>query len=267
MGEIKALETARRYERPNSKYYIETIFPDFIELCGDRFFGDDPSVIGGIASIDGMPVTVIGQLMGRNTKENLEYNFSMSKPEGFRKILRLMKQAEKFRRPVICFVDTLGAFPGKEAEERGQGNAIVNCLMENMYLRTPIISVLLGHGGSGGALALCIADSIVALENATLSVISPRACANILWKNPTREKEASEMLRIKAKDLLELGVVDRIIPETRDGVRIGPDAMAKAMNQCLLEEINYFRKLPARRLIKRRKKKYNSIGRKYLLDR
>jgi len=263
---IDFLKITHHNERPNSKYYIENLFPDFIELSGDRLYGDDPSVVGGIATIDGIPITIIGQLKGRNTKERLKYNFSMGKPEGYRKILRLMKQAEKFKRPIICFVDTFGAYPGKEAEERGQGNAIANCLMENMHLKTPIISVLIGDGGSGGALAVCIADIVIALEYAMLSVISPKACANILWKDSTRELEAVAQLKIQAIDLFHLGIVDKILYEPKNGAHTEPDIMAYTIYQCLQEEVKYCIKSSIKKLIKRRKKKYNGIGRQFLIN-
>ena len=263
---VDFLQIAHHHERPNAKYYIENIFPDFIELSGDRLYGDDPSVIGGIATIDGISVTVIGQLKGRNTEENIKYNFSMSKPEGYRKILRLMKQAEKFKRPVICFVYTFGAYPGKEAEERGQGNAIANCLMESMYLQTPIISVLLGDGGSGGALALCIADVVVALEYATLSVIAPKACANILWKDSSREKEAVSLLKMQASDLLHLGVINKVIPEPKGGAHAAPDVMVKTISELLKNEIKHCMKASTKKLIKKRISKYTNIGNSHLLN-
>lgn len=266
MKEVDLNKIAHHSKRPNSKYYMEALFPDFIEMSGDRLYGDDPAIIGGLARFDGTPVTVIGQLKGRNIEENIMYHFSMSKPEGYRKALRLMKQAEKFQRPVICFVDTHGAFPGKEAEERGQGNAIANCLMENMFLKTPIISVLLGDGGSGGALALCVADAIVALEHATLSVISPKACANILWKDSSRELEASEYLKMRAKDLFHVGVVDRILPEPNEGAHTAPSVMANILYKCLKKELSYYRKISGRSLVKRRIKKYNKIGQQFLMN-
>lgn len=260
------LKLAHHHERPNSKYYIDNLFPDFMELSGDRLYGDDPSVIGGIATIEKIPVTIIGQQKGRTTEERIRYNFSMSKPEGYRKILRLMKQAEKFRRPIICFVDTFGAYPGKEAEDRGQGSAIANCLMENMHLKTPIISFLIGDGGSGGALAICVADVLVALEYATLSVISPKACANILWKDSSREFEAATLLKMQADDLMMLGVVDRILKEPQNGAHTAPDLMAKEIYQCLKEELTHCIKTPIRRLLKQRIKKYSDIGRQFLIN-
>jgi len=247
-------------ERPNAKEYIENIFPSFIEICGDRLYGDDPSVIGGLAEIDGIPVTVIAQQKGRTIKEHIKYNFSMSKPEGYRKILRLMKQAEKFRRPVICFVDTLGAYPGKEAEERGQGNAIANCLMEAMNLKMPIMSFLLGDGASGGALALCIADQVIALENATLSVITPKACANILWKDSSRELEAANLLRMKSNDLFEFGVVDKIIDEPGEGAHTDPKKVFNDIYLYIITELYKLIKISPKKLVRKRNEKYSNIG-------
>jgi len=264
LEDLDFLEIVRHPERPNAEYYIQNLFLDFIEISGDRLYGDDSSVIGGIATFDGMPVTVIGQLKGRNTEEQIKYNFSMSKPEGYRKILRLMKQAEKFKRPVICFVDTFGAYPGKEAEERGQGNAIANCIMENMYLQTPIISILLGDGGSGGALALCVADVFIALEYATLSVIAPKACANILWKDSSRDKEAVSLLKMQASDLLKLGVINKIIPEPKGGTHTEPNSMVNIINAFLKDEINNCIKISTRKLIKQRLRNYKNIGNRFL---
>jgi len=258
------LEIAHHNERPNSKYYIDNIFTDFIELSGDRLYGDDPSVIAGIATISNTPVTIIGQLKGRNLNEHLQYNFSMSKPEGYRKILRLIKQAEKFNRPVICFVDTFGAYPGKEAEERGQGSAIAHCLMESMYLKTPIISILIGDGGSGGALAICIADKIIALEHATLSVISPKACANILWKDSSKSTAAAALLKMRANDLLELGIVDEILPEPQNGAHTAPNDMVNTIRQHLEKELKHYTKTSIKKLLKQRKYKYDKIGQKFI---
>jgi acetyl-CoA carboxylase carboxyl transferase subunit alpha len=251
--------------RPNTPEYIQMLFPDFIEMHGDRFYGDDLSVIGGIASFKGVAVTVIGHVKGRNLEERLRCNFSMSKPEGYRKILRLMKQAEKFRRPVICFVDTMGAYPGKEAEERGQGNAIANCLAEAVGLRTQVISILLGDGGSGGALALCIADYLIALEHATLGVISPRACANILWKDSTREREAAEFLHMNAQSLYEFGVVDQIIEEPNEGAHTDPQIVADRLAEIIGKELKRLTGVPVGRLVRKRKRKYREIGSQFLL--
>lgn len=199
--------------RPNSIDYINYIFSDFIEMHGDRLFGDDLSIITGIGLLDNIPVTVVGQNRGKTIKEQLKYHYSMNYPEGYRKSLRAIKQAEKFKRPVVCFVDTIGAYPGKDAEERGQSNAIAANLMEMMYLKVPVISVIIGFGGSGGALALSVADKVIMLEYATFGVISPKACANILWKDTSREIEAAELLKITPKELKNFGFVDTIVTE------------------------------------------------------
>ena len=221
MSAIDCVTAARSNDRPTAVDYITRIFGDsFFELHGDRGFADDKAVIGGIASLDGKPLTVIGLEKGRNLKERMERNFGSAHPEGYRKALRLMKQAEKFHRPVICFVDTSGAYCGIGAEERGQGQAIAENLMEMMTLRTPVLSILIGEGGSGGALALAVADEVWMLENAIYSVISPEGCASILWKDPTKTVEASECLKLTSKDLFKLGVIERIIrePKTVDSV-------------------------------------------------
>lgn len=207
------LEVVRHKGRPTVRDYIPLIFDEFIEMHGDRLFGDDRAIIGGIASLNGIPVTVIAQVKGRNLNENKESNFSMPHPEGYRKALRLAKQAEKFKRPVICFIDTPGAFCGVEAEKRGQGEAIARCIMEFMRLRTPVVSVVLGEGGSGGAIALGVCDELAVLENSVYSVISPRGFASILWKDAGKEKEACNIMRITAEDMVELEVAEKIIEE------------------------------------------------------
>ena len=259
-----SLAIIRHMERPNTQYYINKLFPDFMELSGDRLYGDDSSIICGIALINDMPVTVVGQQRGRDLKEHLRYNFSMGKPEGYRKALRLMKQAEKFHRPIICFVDTLGAHPGKEAEERGQGSAIAHCLMEMMNLKVPIISVLLGNGGSGGALALCVADRIIALEHSNLSVIAPKACANILWKDSSKEAEAAIMLKMGAHDLEGFGVINRILFEPGEGAHTNPEVMASNLFQCLRDELEKIMKTSKNKLVRIRNRKYQNIGRQYI---
>ena len=204
---------ARAKGRPTGTSFIENVFDSFIELHGDRRFGDDPAVVGGIATLDGMPVTVIAIEKGIDTKERLKRNFGMPNPEGYRKALRLMKQAEKFRRPVVCLVDTSGAYCGLGAEERGQGQAIAENLTELSALTVPVVSILIGEGGSGGALALALADRIWILENAIYSVISPEGCASILWKDAKRVKDAAECLKLTAQDMQELGVVEQVISE------------------------------------------------------
>lgn len=217
MSAFDHVTAARANDRPTAVDYITRIFGDsFFELHGDRRFGDDKAVIGGIADLNGTPVTVIGLEKGRNLKERMERNFGSAHPEGYRKSLRLMKQAEKFHRPVICFVDTSGAYCGIGAEERGQAQAIAENLMEMMTLKTPILSILIGEGGSGGALALAVADEVWMLENSIYSVISPEGCASILWKDSSKTAEASECLKLTAQDLFSLGVIERIIREPKD---------------------------------------------------
>jgi acetyl-CoA carboxylase carboxyl transferase subunit beta len=219
--------------RPCTQDWIDMIFEGFFELHGDRLFGDDHAITSGIAKLNGRPVTVIGQSKGKSTKENIARNFGMPHPEGYRKALRLMKQAEKFRRPVICFVDTAGAFCGIGAEERGQGEAIARNLMEMSSLNTPILSVFTGEGGSGGALALAVADKCFMLENAMYSVISPRGCASILWKDPAREDEAAQKLKITAPELLDMGIIDGIIPE-HSGAHLDALRISKTIRRVLI---------------------------------
>ena len=207
------VQAARAKNRPSGIGFIKGVFTDFIELHGDRRFGDDPAIVGGIATLEDVPVTVIAIEKGTDTKERLKRNFGMPSPEGYRKALRLMKQAEKFRRPVVCLVDTSGAYCGLGAEERGQAQAIAENLIELSTLRTPVISILIGEGGSGGALALALADRVWILENAMYSVISPEGCASILWKDAKKVKDAAECLKLTAQDMKELGVVEQIITE------------------------------------------------------
>ncbi len=217
MSAFDSVTAARANDRPTAVDYITKIFGDsFIEFHGDRRYADDKAVIGGIAELCGKAVTVIGLEKGRNLKERMDRNFGSAHPEGYRKALRLMKQAEKFRRPVICFVDTSGAYCGIGAEERGQGQAIAENLMEMMTLETPILSIFIGEGGSGGALALAVADEVWMLENAIYSVISPEGCASILWKDSSKTAEASECLKLTSQDLFKLGVIERIIREPKN---------------------------------------------------
>ena len=202
---------AREIERPKALDYIENIFDDFMELHGDRNFGDDKSIIGGIAYLDAMPVTIIGEQKGKNARENIERNFGMPNPEGYRKALRLMKQAEKFGRPIITFIDTPGAYPGIGAEERGQGEAIARNMLEMSQLKVPIICIVIGEGSSGGALAIAVGDRIIMLENAVYSILSPEGFASILYKDASKAKEAAENMKITAKDLKNLNIIDKII--------------------------------------------------------
>lgn len=216
MSAYEKVLLARAKDRPTGLSYVEHIFEDFLELHGDRRFADDPAIVGGIATLNGRPVTVISMDKGKDMRERVRRNFGSSNPEGYRKALRLMKQAEKFHRPVVCFVDTAGAFCGMGAEERGQGQAIAENLVEMAGLQTPIVSVLIGEGGSGGALALALADRVWILENAVYSVISPEGCASILWKDSKKVKDAAECLRLTAQDMKELGVVEQVFPEEKD---------------------------------------------------
>lgn len=216
MGAYEKVLLARAKDRPTGLSYMENIFQDFIELHGDRRFADDPAIVGGLATLGDRPVTVIAMEKGKDMRERVKRNFGSPNPEGYRKALRLMEQAEKFRRPVVCFVDTAGAFCGMGAEERGQGQAIAENLLAMAGLKTPIVSVLIGEGGSGGALALALADRVWILENAVYSVISPEGCASILWKDSKKVKDAADCLRLTAQDMLELGVVEQVIAEEKD---------------------------------------------------
>ncbi len=216
MSAYEKVLMARAKGRATGLSYIENIFENFIELHGDRRFSDDPAIVGGVASLNGRPVTVIAMEKGGDMKDKVRRNFGAPNPEGYRKALRLMEQAEKFHRPVVCFVDTSGAFCGLGAEERGQAQAIAENLMMMSGLKTPIVSVLIGEGGSGGAIALAMADRVWILENAVYSVISPEGCASILWKDPKRVKDAADCLRLTAQDMEELGVVEKVIPEAKD---------------------------------------------------
>ena len=218
---------SRKSDRPIAGDYIEELFDDYIEFHGDRYFGDDGAITGGIAMFHGKPVTIIGQQKGKTTKENISRNFGMPSPEGYRKALRLMKQAETFGRPVICFVDTPGAFCGIQAEERGQGEAIARNLFEMSDLKVPILSIVIGEGGSGGALAMAVANEVWMLENAVYSVLSPEGFASILWKDSKRADEAAEVMKVTAGDLLRLGIIEELIPEKEpaSGDNLGEIAM------------------------------------------
>ncbi len=241
------VQLARGKGRPSGLSFIQNIFPDFIELHGDRRFADDPAVIGGIATLGARAVTVIAIEKGADTKDKVYRNFGSPNPEGYRKALRLMKQAEKFHRPVICFVDTSGAFCGIGAEERGQGQAIAENLVEMIGLKTPVISILVGEGGSGGALALAVADRVWILENAVYSVVSPEGCASILWKDAKKAKEAAECLHLTAQDMEKLGVVERVISESgktkaelfsrvKEMLAVQTDELCKKDTETLLKE-------------------------------
>lgn len=254
------VETARHKDRPNAKFYIENIFDEFIELHGDRNFRDDRAIIGGIASIDGINVTVIGVNKGKNVKENLDANFGMVHPEGYKKALRLMKQAEKFNRPVVCFVDTPGAFCGVGAEERGQGQAIAQNLMEMSRLKTPVISIVTGEGGSGGALGLSVSDRVYMLDNSIYSILSPEGFASILWKDSSKTKEAAEVMKITALDLKNLGIIDGIINEPKEGAHTDLSFVANNIKDVIKQDLKTLIDIPKEDLIEVRYSKFRKIG-------
>lgn len=256
----ESVEIARHKDRSTGKYYIETIFKDFIEFHGDRSFGDDKAVIGGIGALDDISVTVIAITKGSNTSENIERNFGMPNPEGYRKALRLMKQAEKFKRPVICFIDTPGAFPGLGAEERGQGQAIANNLFELSRLKTPIISVLTGEGGSGGALALAVADKVYMLEHSIYSILSPEGFASILWKDGSRAKEAAKVMKITAQELKDFNIIDNIIKEPRGGAHKNPAKTAEEIKKILLDALKELGVKDLNTLVEDRYNKFRKVG-------
>lgn len=250
----------RMMERPTALEYIEKIFNNFIEFHGDRYFADDEAMVGGIAYLNGEAVTIIAQQKGRNTKENIDRNFGMPNPEGYRKALRLMKQAEKFNRPVICFVDTPGAFCGVEAEERGQGEAIARNLMAMSELKVPIISIAIGEGGSGGALALAVADEVWMLENAVYSILSPEGFASILWKDVSRAREASEIMKITAKDLKDYGIIDKVIKEPEGGAHKDVELVSSYIKNELAVTLLKLKNKNVEELLNNRYNKYRSIG-------
>jgi acetyl-CoA carboxylase carboxyl transferase subunit alpha len=254
------LQLARNAKRPTALDYFNLIFTDFIPLHGDRQFRDDPALVGGIAMLEGKPVTVLGHQKGRDTKENIARNYGMPHPEGYRKALRLMEQAEKFHRPIICFIDTPGAYPGLGAEERGQSEAIARNLREMASLKTPIINFVTGEGGSGGALALSIGDCLLMLENAVYSVISPEGCAAILWKDASLAKDAAAALKLKAQDLSEFGVVDEIVPEPKKGLQDNWDLGLPAIKEALVRHMDLLGHLPLETLLQRRWRRLSSQG-------
>ena len=246
--------------RPTVRDYIPLVFSDFYEMHGDRLYGDDKAILGGIGRLDGRPVTIIGQVKGRDLNENKACNFAMPHPEGYRKALRLARQAEKFHRPIVCFIDTPGAFCGVAAEERGMGEAIAKNIAEFMTLRTPIISIVLGEGGSGGTLALGVCDELAMLENAQYSVLSPRGFATILWKDASREQEASEIMRITAEDMVSLGVAEAIIEEPLGGAHNDLDKISENIKEYLSLKIPEKCQKDIDELLKERYTKFRKIG-------
>ena len=254
------VQLARHSQRPFALDYISAIFPDFFELHGDRLYGDDPAMVGGLATYRGMPVTVIGQQKGRDTKENIRRHFGMPYPEGYRKALRLFRSAEKFGRPIICFIDTPGAFPGLEGENRGQAWAIAANLKAMASLKVPTIGILISEGGSGGALGIGVVNRLLMLENAYYSVISPEGCAAILWRDAARAPEAVDALKISAQDLLELGIVDEVIPEPTGGAHRDLPEMAKRIDAAIAQHLEELMDLSAEELIEQRWNKYRRLG-------
>ncbi|MBB6282607.1 acetyl-CoA carboxylase carboxyl transferase subunit alpha [Geobacillus subterraneus] len=254
------VQIARHPQRPTTLDYIERLFANFLECHGDRCFGDDEAIVGGIADYDGLPVTVIGHQRGKDTKENLRRNFGMPHPEGYRKALRLMKQAEKFSRPIICFIDTKGAYPGKAAEERGQSEAIARNLFEMAGLTVPVVCIVIGEGGSGGALALGVGNHIHMLENSTYSVISPEGAAAILWKDASLAQRAAETMKITAHDLKALGVIDEIIPEVKGGAHRNADEQAKEIDRVLRASLKQLLALDGEALVEQRYEKFKQMG-------
>ena len=253
-------QLARHPQRPYTLDYIERIFTDFEELHGDRHFADDHAIVGGVARLEGIPVMVIGQQKGRDTKEKLHRNFGMPRPEGYRKALRLMKMAEKFNLPVLTFIDTPGAYPGIGAEERGQSEAIARNLLEMAELRTPVICTVIGEGGSGGALAIGVGDRTFMLQYSTYSVISPEGCASILWKSADKAADAAEALGITSGKLLKLGLIDKVIDEPLGGAHRDVDATAESIKAALLEELAKLQKLDHDKLLKARYKRLMDYG-------
>jgi acetyl-CoA carboxylase carboxyl transferase subunit alpha len=251
---------ARHPKRPYSLDYLNGVFTDFIELHGDRLYRDDPAIVGGWARLGGHSVMVIGHQKGRDTKENIHRNFGMPHPEGYRKALRLMRLAARFHAPIITMVDTPGAYPGLGAEERGQSEALATNILEMSALETPIITAVIGEGGSGGALALGVADRVLMFEHSVYSVISPEGCAAILWKDATQRERAAEALKLTAQDLLRLKLIDEVIPEPLGGAHQDPDAAGEGLREALLRNLGELRRVRPEKLVRRRVEKYAAMG-------
>ena len=262
-GNLTAAERvaiARHPQRPNISDYIEALFTDFFECRGDRLCGEDAAILGGVALFHGHPVTVIGTRKGKTLEENLQCNFGMPNPEGYRKALRLMRQAEKFRRPVITFIDTSGAYPGLEAEARGQGEAIARNLMEMSRLTVPVVAVITGEGNSGGALALAVGNRVLMLENAVYAILSPEGFASILWKDAARHAEACELMKLTAADLKGLGVIDDIIPEPEGGAHLSPAITFRQVDRFLVRSLTELSRESGSALAAQRYQKFRKMG-------
>ena len=253
------VEISRSAERPTSLDYITTIFDRYMSLHGDRLFGDDGAIVGGLASIDGIPVTVVGQQKGRSTKENIKRNFGMPSPEGYRKTMRLMRQAEKFHRPVIGFVDTPGAFCGIEAEEGGIGEAIARNLYEMSSLKVPILSIMIGEGGSGGAIAMAVGNEVWSMENSTYSVLSPEGFASILWKDGSRASEAAKVMKITAADLKELGVIEKVIREPEPASIDNIIELSEEIREMIVDFLKRYRKKTPEEIVEERYQRFRKM--------
>jgi acetyl-CoA carboxylase carboxyl transferase subunit alpha len=251
---------ARHPKRPTASMVIKQLFPDFLELHGDRQFGDDASLIGGLATFNGIPITIIAQEKGSTTEEKIARNFGMPHPEGYRKALRLMKQAEKYKRPIFIFIDTPGAYPGIGAEERGQAQAIAFNLFEMISLKTPMIGIVLSEGGSGGALAIGVTDTLFMLENSIYSIISPEGFASILFKDSTKAKTAAALMKLTAEDLLKFGIIDGIIPEAKGGFQDDIPMTLQSLKASLLKSLKQLMKMSVTNLIQKRETKFRNIG-------
>ncbi|WP_314586922.1 acetyl-CoA carboxylase carboxyltransferase subunit alpha [Paenibacillus terrigena] len=259
------MHLARHQGRPTSLDFIQAIFTDFMELHGDRLYGDDMAIVGGLAKLNGMPVTVIGHQRGKDMKDNIARFFGSPHPEGFRKALRLMQQADKFNRPIITFIDTKGAYPGNTAEERGQSEAIARNLRDMMLLRVPIICVVIGEGGSGGALALGVGNRVIMLENAIYSAISPNGAASILWKDASKADQAAEALKITASDLLRMEIIEEIVPEPRGGAHKDLTSQAEWIKIAIEKQLSELREMSTEQLLEDRYHKFRKIG-KFTFD-
>ena len=252
---------ARHEDRPKAKFFIDNLFDDFISLSGDRYYGEDKSVLTGFAKFNGDSVLVIGQEKGENLESRIERNFGMMRPEGYRKTIRLMNLANKFNIPIISFIDTPGAYPGVGAEERGQAEAIAKSIECCMELKVPTLAIIIGEGGSGGAIALASSNKVIMLENAIYSVISPEGCATILWRDPKKMLDAAKAMKLSAKDLLELKVIDEVIPEPLGGAHRDRDQMLESLRTSIFKNLNYFKDLSSEEIMNERKNKFLKIGR------
>jgi acetyl-CoA carboxylase carboxyl transferase subunit alpha len=266
LGAWQRTQLARHPQRPYTLDFIRLLFTDFIELHGDRAFADDPAIVAGFARFHGRPVLVIGHQKGRDTKQRLARNFGQAKPEGYRKALRLMRLAAKFGRPIVTLIDTPGAYPGIDAEERGQAEAIANNLREMSRLPVPIVVTITGEGGSGGALAIAVGDRVNMFENSVYSVISPEGCASILWRDAAKAELAAEALHITAPNLIELGIVDEIVPEPEGGAHLDHEAAAKYFDPVLVRSLDELDGVPVPELLRRRYEKFRTMGQRFVRE-